>query len=584
MKKITSLILGAFSVLLVDAQTQIVDLSTGVSTYHVGYQLYDYDSIWTVQKPGSSTYQPVGVGNGKWKHPGWSMVDYSVIPTLLSPTYPSPKWLSPHLWATDNYQLPRAGQFYSPELLDSPTNEDGYYIYKMSFQTNNTTACFIPTEAQIKVKILTGLGRAEELIINGYSYPLSNFVPSVPNIPWIPMLNDGGDLLSLCESYNLNPSNYLPSNYTIPVHAFHLHNGTNYIYVKVKKETYNSITPAAAMASGFLCSAKLEIKYGGDPAYYPNIDIAGTVGQVVNSAINATLKNVGGSFTIEIYSDANLTQQVFSTNVSAIYPFPVINVPITVPNPLLPANYYLVAYNNNPNHPGCKLVMKIPLGANYGVSNSNSNSNSPVRNVTGTPVNDENLIADTKIKWSVEELDAFTGESLFMIDNPECWEASNAVGASNTFNGFNYENEYSGLVTTIPCNGDPGVFATDRVYRITRSYKIMDEEWESSSFMIGPGYDDLHDEKRTSATLVGEVDSDLFNLAHDRENDQMQLISSIDFGTIEVLDVLGNKMIGIDLQPEQFNYVLSTKGFAAGVYVVSLKSGNQILTKKFMVE
>jgi hypothetical protein len=112
----------------------------------------------------------------------------------------------------------------------------------------------------------------------------------------------------------------------------------------------------------------------------------------------------------------------------------------------------------------------------------------------------------------------------------------------------------------------------------------MDEEWESSSFMIGPGYDDLHDEKRTSATLVGEVDSDLFNLAHDRENDQMQLISSIDFGTIEVLDVLGNKMIGIDLQPEQFNYVLSTKGFAAGVYVVSLKSGNQILTKKFMVE
>lgn len=578
MKKITSLILSAFTVLLVDAQTQIVDLSTGVSTYNIPSHPLDFDARWTVLAPGSSTYQPVNVGTGNYYSANLGIIGTTAYP-------PNSRWLSPYLYTTPNRfdsgtQQVEIGDFYSSHHDEgAPSIPNGDFIYKTTFTTNNASPCTVAKKARIDIAVMTGLGEAEQILINGHPYSLG--APSGPNCLSHPQndLTKGWrcyDAVNQCGSFGL-------VYYTLTLLPSHIHNGSNSIHVVIKKDP----TFSSTFNGAFLCTASLNIEYGNNPAFFPKVSLAGSVTASCtgNNSINVMINNAG-SYSVAIYSDVNLSQQVYNTNTNITSPNSSIIFPITLPNPLYASIYYVVVTNNDPNNTNCTLIKPITISpCNIAIWNPNPyNDPAIARNVTGTPINDEYITADTKIKWSIEELDAFTGESLFMIDNPECWEASNAVGASNTFNGFNFENDYSGLVTTISCNDEPGVFAPDRVYRITRSYKIMDEEWESSSFMIGPGYDDLQDEKRTAVALAGEVDIDLFDLAHDRENDQMQLISSIDYGTIEVLDILGNKMIGINLQAEQFNYLLSTKGFAAGVYVVSMKSGNQILTKKFMVE
>jgi hypothetical protein len=204
---------------------------------------------------------------------------------------------------------------------------------------------------------------------------------------------------------------------------------------------------------------------------------------------------------------------------------------------------------------------------------------------------EEEVSKDLQVQWKLEELDPETFEPIYTIDNPPCWHQYNTYNGENAFNGFDGYNLSSvAELDAGACSEDEGIFNKDNIYRITRSYYTPEDDWMSTSVIIGPGFEEVEvdeEEKSLSATATKELsatETELFTLAQIRENDIVQINTSTDIGTLEVYNISGNKMNTIALQNESFIYQLSVSGFAKGVYVVRMESGMQILTKKFTVD
>jgi hypothetical protein len=198
----------------------------------------------------------------------------------------------------------------------------------------------------------------------------------------------------------------------------------------------------------------------------------------------------------------------------------------------------------------------------------------------------ESTLTELEVKWKLEEIDPTTGESVFTIDNPLNWAASNAPGASNAFNGFNgFE-----VVTSVDALQagdmipDAGIFDPDKIYRVTRSTKYPnDSEWLESTAYIGRGMDEVIEEERSAVTeLIGGPD--LFTLGQNREAKTVTFTSMTDNGTLEIYDIAGNNVKTINLQKEVFIYEMNATTLGKGMYVVSMQSGSQTTVKKFTIE
>lgn len=263
------------------------------------------------------------------------------------------------------------------------------------------------------------------------------------------------------------------------------------------------------------------------------------------------------------------------------------NTVTIIVTPTSPTTYYIYAVN--PSNYGYYNAIQVAVFPPCSVRKVEINNHNWTERTINVGPEDPNEINEPnlEVKWKLEELDPNTWETLYTIDNPSCWANANMAGASNSFSGFNNEeNSYSGLVTNLTCNGVDGILANDKLYRITRYYRLPGEEWQEYQLLSGPGYEDPAGSRMIApvATAPSGQVNELFNLAQDREQELVSFNTTTDIGSFEIYDISGNKVQTIELQTGLFNYQLKTSGLAPGMYFAYLRSENGLASEKFIIE
>lgn len=196
---------------------------------------------------------------------------------------------------------------------------------------------------------------------------------------------------------------------------------------------------------------------------------------------------------------------------------------------------------------------------------------------------------DMETKWNLQEVDLSNYGSAFSIDNTICWADANVPGASQTFNGFNGFDAATSIsdLQAGNCTSDEGMFDVDKIYYVTRSYRMPGDDWTSFSMVVGPGCAYEVSDPDARALVVGTIPqktTDLFTLGQNREEKTVIINTTVDIGTLEVYDTSGNKVRTLKLQKETFVYEINTSWFGKGLYLVRVQSGSQSTLKKFTTE
>jgi hypothetical protein len=186
------------------------------------------------------------------------------------------------------------------------------------------------------------------------------------------------------------------------------------------------------------------------------------------------------------------------------------------------------------------------------------------------------------VRWKLEELNPQTWEPVFTIDNPLAWEAFSGPAKANPFNGFNaYEENTVTELQAGSTSEEPGLFDPEKVYRITRSYKMPEEEsWMEYAEIIG-SVDEEPD--RGAGQPLQAPHRELFTLGMYGEHQSVVFHTTVDAGMLSVYDLAGNEITVFELEDETYLYGIDMSGYSKGVYVAKLVSGSQLLTKKFII-
>jgi hypothetical protein len=294
-----------------------------------------------------------------------------------------------------------------------------------------------------------------------------------------------------------------------------------------------------------------------------------------------------GTYKLQIYTmSGNLLQQL----IYQTYFFSSSTPVSLVVSPSGPTNYYFYVQDmsaGNTLYPSSTIVGVYPPCSIRKIEIRNHDWTARTIQV-GPQEPDEGDVQNMEIKWSLEELNPDSWESLYTIDNPPCWESSNIAGASNSFTGFNNEtNAYNGLVTDLACDGTDGILANDRLYRITRYYRMPgDEEWQQDQILTGPGYDDgtggrIGNPNPAAAALALES----FDVFPNPSNGifTVQLNGVVENVQAELINVLGERVDAFSFSGSTYNYSPS-ETLTPGMYMLRMTCNGVQFSKRIIVE
>jgi hypothetical protein len=254
-----------------------------------------------------------------------------------------------------------------------------------------------------------------------------------------------------------------------------------------------------------------------------------------------------------------------------------------------PTNYYFFVMDmsaGNTLYPSSTIVGVYPPCSIRKIEVNNHDWTA--RTIQVGPQDPAEPVDGMEYKWSLEELNPETWESLYTIDNPGCWASSNAPGVSNSFPGFNNETtNYNGVVTELPCDGDDGILASDRLYRVTRYYRMPgEEEWQGDQLLIGPGYHEDGGARiggadpATAAVALETIDvfpnptNGIFTI---------QLNGTVANVQAEMINVLGERVDAFIFSGSTYNYSPATK-LSPGIYMLRMTSNGVQFSKRIVVE
>jgi hypothetical protein len=195
-----------------------------------------------------------------------------------------------------------------------------------------------------------------------------------------------------------------------------------------------------------------------------------------------------------------------------------------------------------------------------------------------------------EVKWNLQEVDMNYG-SAFSIESPICWNDADQPGASQAFTGFNGFDAATSIsqLQAGNCASVAGMFNSDKIYYVTRSYRMPGDSWQSYSMVVGPGcvYDvseEPEDPEERTTTAPAVEETDLFFLSQDREANTVTFTTTADSGTLEIYTIAGNKVKTIGLRNEEFIYEMDAAACAKGLYIARVHSGARTTVKKFTIE
>lgn len=189
------------------------------------------------------------------------------------------------------------------------------------------------------------------------------------------------------------------------------------------------------------------------------------------------------------------------------------------------------------------------------------------------------------VNWKFEEIDQ-NFQSAYSVsgENTICWNDVNLPRKVCTFKGFDGFNSAESIaeLEAGECSDGDGIFDPDKVYLITRSFRLPGDPWESYALFIGPGTEEPEDINRSIESSMESAN--LFRLAQDRTARTVTFQTELHTGRFEIVDAAGRHLKSIDLSEEAAAYTVDVAAFAKGLYVVRLVSGSQTSTEKFVVE
>ena len=247
------------------------------------------------------------------------------------------------------------------------------------------------------------------------------------------------------------------------------------------------------------------------------------------------------------------------------------------------------------------VVTLLPNNPRFNIATDVSNSN--YYTVTGTPVvMNANNVSGFGAYWSVEELDA-TGNSLYVIQNPTVWYP---YPASLYFKGFDdYALNYDAtpnvmdVINSLPTTPTVGRFVYNKTYRITRGTWNDNCDWNASSYSLTATksangnqvyvYEteapDFSEQAMAEFATLVELKANEWKIAPNPSNGVFNLSSENGMRTVvEVVDLLGNKIQTHVIEAGTTSFAIDLSGFAKGIYVVNITSGDVTSTHKVILE
>jgi len=478
MKNITraaALLLLAMQSLFVKAQTDSIDISTGLTSSGVLHNNLDPDTYWTVQRPGEGFSQIlVGTGfealmNINYPNefydinatPFFPLRSRMIIPYPILPSLDDDCYYSPFNVPGDIRHLSALAQ--GPYCFTSWDEPLGRYYFKRKVDLNVPT-CEKISDAYFRVRILTGFDQVDQIFVNGHPITVTSYNPYPASV---------NPLEAIAHGYQ---------EYLIPVNPAWLTPGPdNTITVTVNKWYTSSGT--GFMFDGWLV---YKVASGGSPA----VSFAGTTQFVCpGSSAHVTVKvtNTGsGTYSATLKGKvAGVFSNIASTTLTG-------QTPYTFPTMTVNATEYKVQVTST-SVSGCTAEYKVPMNICKNASFTTSiNYTGGHLVIQATPTNpDETALTGFKQKWTLEDLEPAGLEPLFVVETPTCWELG--AGEVQRFDGFlpadkAYQEEYAANGSIdIDCNAGAGEFLPYHTYRLTRYVKDDHNDWDSYSTIIRTG-------------------------------------------------------------------------------------------------
>ena len=251
------------------------------------------------------------------------------------------------------------------------------------------------------------------------------------------------------------------------------------------------------------------------------------------------------------------------------------------------------------------VVTLLPNNPAFNISTNTSNNN--YYTVTGDPVVDNaNNVAGFGAYWSVEELDA-NGNSLYMFQNPEAWwpypTPCTFVGFYDDTQNYDVVPNVIDVYTSVPSSPPPtiGRFVYNKTYRITRATwnnnctfnpvaYIMTSVKSANGgtpqvFVYETAAPALDPETIAEFAAMSEENVNEWKIAPNPSNGVFTISSEAAAGsTIEVYDLLGNKIQTHVIEAGTTSFAIDLSGFAKGIYVLNITSGDVTSTHKVILE
>jgi hypothetical protein len=210
----------------------------------------------------------------------------------------------------------------------------------------------------------------------------------------------------------------------------------------------------------------------------------------------------------------------------------------------------------------------------------------------------EEIIPGFEYAWFISELDPGTEEAIYTIVNPSCWQTG--ASATNIFDGADaISNNYQGEFNDLNCTGEAGMFLYDHTYRITRAAWSELFDYTQESVIITPGIGktehavivtpdnnapDMRKLLKTKSSIKTVQDIQL-NVYPNPGSGVFNIATAADIsGTIEVYDAIGNKVSTISITQGTSNHTLDLSGYAKGIYLLHMISGDKAMSRKIILQ
>jgi hypothetical protein len=629
MKRIIQLACALLCFNQIQATTQVVSITTGVTSSGTLLSYTSYDPIWSVKDVSGATETPYAVGNGGGL-----------------------------------YTLPSngCGQWISPNSMDP-----GNYIYSTKFtsqlctqQVTSATLNFnyIGADNQITDIVLNGHSLGWSSINNAYTSPLTQNVNFTIPVTWIisgsntlqilvydtPDWNLAGGqtptALLVCGAITINygagltisPSisaaatSFCPGSPLTFTGSVAFNNVTNYYWEIAQSDQYGNVT-----AGGFDFSSWYPGSPSGSYTFPSTIGIpCGNYYKVKFAVQNNCIGWEETSMVIYIQCNPNV---VISGNFATCA-----GTPVTLYENYMPTSNYSVVWGN-PSHPMASNVNNITVNPHasttysvtvtsaLGCVGSASQTvtiypNNPTFNLSDVTTNSAyfTLAAiandpNTTISpgygyvYFLEELNSSGATIWIENNNPAYWWS---LPSPTTFNNIDCTtNTYSGTVNLPTAYGvyPMGKFLYNHIYRVTLGSWNSFCGWKQSSQLISPG--SPHHATGENPTVVITDDHSAPDMSYLVGKNEGSVTGGIHFaqeaykihvypnpgdgvfhintaglngGEISIFDATGKKVKSVSFVSGSSDFELDMSGSPKGMYLISMNAGGNIYTHKIILQ